>query len=168
LGILEKVGPTELTGGRFIAGTGTIDPNGKVGPIGGIPLKMIAARDAGAVVFLVPADNCDEATRATPSGLQLVKGSSLHQAGGALGARRTGGTPAGCCPPAADPQPVPLSPCLSPGWRAAPRTGGAPGRRRSAARPPAGPARGTAPRWPATRPAAPRPRPAPPAAAGAG
>src|SRR5262249_10349026 len=57
---------------------------------------------------------------------------------------------------------------LTPGGRAAPRTGGAPDRRRPAVRPPAGSARGPAPRGPATRPAAPRPRPAPPAAAGAG
>ena len=96
LGILEKVGPTELTGGKFIAGTGTIDPDGKVGPIGGIPLKMIAARDKGAVVFLVPADNCAEARSATPAGLRLVKVSTLHEAVGALGTLRGGGTPAGC------------------------------------------------------------------------
>jgi Lon-like protease len=96
LGIMEKVGPTELTGGKFIAGTGTIDDDGTVGPIGGIPLKMIAARDKGAVVFLVPADNCQEAKGATPDGLQLVKVSSLHQALGALQTLRSGGTPEGC------------------------------------------------------------------------
>jgi Lon-like protease len=96
LGILEKVGPTELTGGRFIAGTGTIDQDGKVGPIGGIPLKMIAARDKGAVVFLVPADNCAEAKGATPRGLQLVRVGSLHDALGALASLRAGRTPAGC------------------------------------------------------------------------
>jgi PDZ domain-containing protein len=96
LGILEKVGPTELTGGRFIAGTGTIDPDGKVGPIGGIPLKMIAARHKGAAVFLVPADNCDEAERATPDGLQLVKVTTLHDAVSALQTLRNGGTPPGC------------------------------------------------------------------------
>jgi Lon-like protease len=96
LGILEKVGPTELTGGRFIAGTGTIDDDGKVGPIGGIPLKMIAAREAGAVAFLVPADNCQEAQGDHPDGLQLIKVSSLHQALGALQTLRGGGTPEGC------------------------------------------------------------------------
>jgi len=96
LGIMEKVGPTELTGGKFIAGTGTIDDAGNVGPIGGIPLKMIAARDKGAVVFLVPADNCEEAQGDHPDGLQLVKVSSLHQALGALATLRTGGSPEGC------------------------------------------------------------------------
>ncbi len=47
LGILDKLGPDDLTGGRFIAGTGTIDVTGEVGPIGGIPLKLIAAKDEG-------------------------------------------------------------------------------------------------------------------------
>lgn len=96
LGVLEKVGPQELTGGRYIAGTGTIDPDGKVGPIGGIPLKMIGARDKGATVFLVPADNCQEAKADSPAGLELVKVDSLHDAVAALATLRGGGTPGGC------------------------------------------------------------------------
>jgi len=84
LGILEKVGPEDLTGGRFVAGTGQIDVSGAVGPIGGIPLKLIAARDKGATVFLVPAGNCAEAARRPPAGLQLVKVDSLTGAVDAL------------------------------------------------------------------------------------
>jgi PDZ domain-containing protein len=84
LGIMDKVGHTDLTDGRFIAGTGTISPDGKVGPIGGIQLKMIAARDKGASVFLAPADNCADVRGATPSGLQVVKVSTLHEAVGDL------------------------------------------------------------------------------------
>src|SRR5262249_3012991 len=62
LGIIQKAGPDiNLTGGKFIAGTGTIDPQGDVGPIGGIPLKMVGAKRAGATIFLVPAGNCAEA-----------------------------------------------------------------------------------------------------------
>ena len=80
LGIMDKVGTVDLTGGRFIAGTGTIDTKGNVGPIGGIQLKMIAARDKGATVFLAPAGNCDDVRGATPSGLQVVKVSTLHGA----------------------------------------------------------------------------------------
>ncbi len=80
LGIMDKVGPTDLTNGRFIAGTGTIDTQGKVGPIGGIALKMIAARDKGATVFLAPAGNCDDVRKATPAGLKVVKVSTLHDA----------------------------------------------------------------------------------------
>ncbi|MGY2060824.1 S16 family serine protease, partial [Nocardia gipuzkoensis] len=54
--------------------------DGKVGPIGGIQYKMIAARDAGAETFLVPADNCNEAKERTPSGLRLVKVDTLTSA----------------------------------------------------------------------------------------
>lgn len=80
LGILDKVGRTDLTHGRFIAGTGTIDPNGTVGPIGGIQLKMIAARGAGATVFLAPAANCSDVSGNVPSGLQVIRVSNLHGA----------------------------------------------------------------------------------------
>ena len=57
LGIIDKVSEN-LTKGRFIAGTGTIAPDGCVGPIGGIQLKMIAARQA-------PARRCSSRRRAT-------------------------------------------------------------------------------------------------------
>jgi Lon-like protease len=80
LGIIDKIGPDDLTGGRFIAGTGTIDASGNVGAIGGIQLKMIAARDHGATVFLAPAGNCDDVRGATPDGLQVVKVDTLDHA----------------------------------------------------------------------------------------
>lgn len=80
LGILDKVGGTDLTGGKFIAGTGTIDASGKVGVIGGIQLKMIAARRHGATVFLAPAGNCGDVRGATPSGLRVVKVTTLNDA----------------------------------------------------------------------------------------
>jgi PDZ domain-containing protein len=95
LGIIDLSGQ-DLTGGQFIAGTGTIDPDGNVGPIGGILLKMIAAREAGARVFLVPADNCAEALTQVPDGLQLVKVATLDDATSALATLRAGGTPPGC------------------------------------------------------------------------
>lgn len=80
LGILDVVGPTDLTGGRFIAGTGTIDLTGNVGAIGGIQLKMIAARRAGATVFLAPAGNCADVRGNIPKGLTVAKVSTLNQA----------------------------------------------------------------------------------------
>ncbi|MFL6127700.1 MAG: PDZ domain-containing protein [Mycobacteriales bacterium] len=94
LGILDKLGPDNLTGGRFIAGTGQIDVSGRVGPIGGIPLKLIAAKAKGATVFLVPADNCAEAMRRPPSGLRLVRVESLSGAVDALEALDAGPVPA--------------------------------------------------------------------------
>ncbi len=49
LGILDRLTPGDLAGGHFIAGTGTIDVDGTVGPIGGIVLKLIGgARRRGA------------------------------------------------------------------------------------------------------------------------
>lgn len=80
LGIMDKVGSVDLTHGAFIAGTGTIDPAGNVGPIGGIQLKMIAARKAGATVFLAPAGNCADVRGATPAGLHVVKVQKLADA----------------------------------------------------------------------------------------
>lgn len=90
LGIIEKVGPQDLTGGKFIAGTGTIDTEGKVGPIGGIALKMIAARRAGATVFLAPDQNCADVRGNIPSGLTVAKVSTLDQAVKALQAVKAG------------------------------------------------------------------------------
>lgn len=80
LGIMDKVGTRDLTKGMFVAGTGTIDATGNVGPIGGIQLKMIAARRAGATVFLAPAGNCGDVRKDTPKGLNVVKVSTLHEA----------------------------------------------------------------------------------------
>ena len=54
LAVVDKLSPGELTGGRFVAGTGAIDAAGDVSPIGGIPFKMRAARDAGATVVPRP------------------------------------------------------------------------------------------------------------------
>lgn len=84
LGLIDKLEPGELTGGKFIAGTGTIDDDGTVGPIGGIQMKTIAARDKGAEYFLTPEDNCASAAENTPGGLTLVKVGTLHDALGAL------------------------------------------------------------------------------------
>lgn len=90
LGILDKLTPGEITGGKDIAGTGTIQASGEVGPIGGIAQKMVGARKSGATVFLTPPDNCAEAMKAVPDGLRLVKAETLHAAVSALEALRTG------------------------------------------------------------------------------
>ncbi|MFD9357707.1 PDZ domain-containing protein [Streptomyces sp. NPDC060031] len=84
LGIVDKLTPEDLTGGKFIAGTGTIDDAGKVGPIGGIQMKTIGARQAGAKYFLTPAENCAAAAADVPGGLTLVKVSTIDDAVKAL------------------------------------------------------------------------------------
>jgi PDZ domain-containing protein len=84
LGIVDKLTPGSLTGGKHIAGTGTIDDRGHVGAIGGITQKMIGARREGATVFLVPPGNCDEAVGTRPDGLRLVRADTLTSAVSAL------------------------------------------------------------------------------------
>jgi Lon-like protease len=94
LGIYDKLTPGSLTGGEFVAGTGTIDDDGKVGPIGGIEMKTVGARDRGARFFLTPAENCAAAAKDTPSGLRLVKVSTIDDAVSALEDIREGDTSA--------------------------------------------------------------------------
>ncbi|MDJ0384380.1 PDZ domain-containing protein [Streptomyces sp. G-G2] len=84
LGIVDKLTPQDLTGGKFVAGTGTIDDAGTVGPIGGIQMKTIGARQAGAQYFLTPAENCAAAAKDVPDGLTLVKVSTIGDAMKAL------------------------------------------------------------------------------------
>lgn len=90
LGIVDKLNPEEITGGKFIAGTGEIDDDGQVAPIGGIQMKIIAARKAGAVAFLTPKDNCGEALKAARGRMRLIKVSALKDALSSLQALRTG------------------------------------------------------------------------------
>ncbi len=84
LGIIDLVTPASETGGRTIAGTGTIGTNGRVGAIGGIRFKMIGARRAGATWFLAPASNCDEVVGHVPAGMRVVRVSTLSDAYSAL------------------------------------------------------------------------------------
>jgi len=90
LGVIDKLTGMNLTGGRFIAGTGEISPGGAVGAIGGIQQKMVGARDAGATVFLAPAGNCADTKGAVPAGLRVVKVSTLSGAISALQALKAG------------------------------------------------------------------------------
>jgi len=96
LGIIDKLDPTDLTGGLTIAGTGTIDVEGNVGPIGGIAQKLVAAKAAKAKVFLTPAANCAEAVANHQPGLPLAKVATLDDAMNALQALREHRQPALC------------------------------------------------------------------------
>ncbi|CPR12116.1 PDZ domain-containing protein [Mycobacterium bohemicum DSM 44277] len=96
LAVVDKLTTGDLAGSNFIAGTGTISVDGKVGQIGGITHKMVAAHAAGATVFLVPAKNCYEANSDNPSGMRLVKVETLSQAVDALHAITSGGQPPAC------------------------------------------------------------------------
>ncbi len=71
LGIIDKLTPGSLTGGKHVAGTGTIDDKGAIGPIGGIRQKMYGAVRAGATIFLAPQGDCDEVVGHIPEGLKV-------------------------------------------------------------------------------------------------
>lgn len=80
LGIVDKLTADDLLDGRFVAGTGTMDDDGKVGAIGGIAQKLAAAKQNGAELFLAPKDNCDEIPAATPEGLTVAAVETLDEA----------------------------------------------------------------------------------------
>jgi Lon-like protease len=96
LAIVDKLTPGELENGQTVAGTGEIDVKGNIGLIGGISFKLVAARDAGAETFLVPAGNCAEARANAPDGLRLVKVDTLATAVRALEDIDAGRTPPSC------------------------------------------------------------------------
>ena len=90
LAVIDKLDPGDTTKGIAIAGTGTIDPDGTVGPIGGIKHKMTAAEGAGAELFLAPADNCDEVVEKDPGDMTVAKVASLDEALAAIDAYAAG------------------------------------------------------------------------------
>ncbi|MET7455171.1 S16 family serine protease [Streptomyces sp. NPDC005574] len=101
LGIIDKLDGDgsggDLTGGRTVAGTGTIDPDGTVGAVGGVALKTQAARRDGATVFLVPKAECSDAKSELPEGLRLVPVTTLKSAVNSLVALEKGKGPIPGC-----------------------------------------------------------------------
>jgi PDZ domain-containing protein len=63
LTVYNMITPEDLTGGRKIAGTGTINLDNRVGPIGGVEQKVAGAERADAEYFLVPPENYEAASR---------------------------------------------------------------------------------------------------------
>jgi PDZ domain-containing protein len=90
LGLYELLDPGDLTAGRTIAGTGTIDLAGRVGPIGSIREKVIGAERAGADVFLVPVDNMPELEGVETGDMELLPVRTFDDALETLGAGRSG------------------------------------------------------------------------------
>ena len=84
LSVYDTLTPGTLTGGEVVAGTGSITPDGRVGPIGGVRQKIAAAEEAGAEVFLVPADNCPSAVHDPVEGIELIRADDLSSAVEAL------------------------------------------------------------------------------------
>ena len=80
LGLYDLLTPGDLTGGKVVAGTGTIDTQGNVGPIGGIQDKVVAAERAGAQIFLVPHDDMADLRSVDTGSMRLVSVSTFQQA----------------------------------------------------------------------------------------
>ena len=96
LAIVDKLSPGEVTGGERVAGSGTIQVDGTVGPIGGISHKIYAAHEDGVTEFLVPSANCAEAVQGAPDGIRLLEVSTLDGALDALDEATSGGQPPTC------------------------------------------------------------------------
>ncbi|MGZ6545071.1 MAG: YlbL family protein [Actinomycetota bacterium] len=84
LGLYDILTPGDLTGGKVVAGTGTIDTQGNVGPIGGIQDKVVAAERAGAQMFLVPQANMADLRGVDTGSMRLISVSTFQQALDAL------------------------------------------------------------------------------------
>ena len=84
LAIYDTLTPGSLTGGGRVAGTGEIAADGTVGAIGGIQQKIVGARDDGAQLFLVPADNCEDTEGARNGDMRLVRVDTFDTAKTAL------------------------------------------------------------------------------------
>jgi len=96
LALIDKLTPGWLTGGKVVAGTGTISPSGQLGPIGGIQHKLLGARKAGAQLFIAPLTNCDEVVGHIPGGLTVVPVTNLRQAVAAIHDFKAGKKQAEC------------------------------------------------------------------------
>lgn len=79
LAIYDKITEANLLGDLVVAGTGTMDPEGKVGRIGGVREKVAGAEADGATVFLLPVDNCEDVGD-LPTEMRLVPVATLKDA----------------------------------------------------------------------------------------
>lgn len=84
LAIISTLTPEDETGGETIAGTGTVDLSGDVGPIGGVRQKLHGALRDGASWFLAPEGNCEEVAGFVPDGLRVVSVATLAEARAAV------------------------------------------------------------------------------------
>ena len=99
LSIVDQLTPGELTGGRRVAVTGTIELDGSVGPVGGVPQKAVTVKRSGAMLFLVPTAQVEDARSRAGAGIEVVGVDTLDDAIRELGARGgdISGIP-GACP----------------------------------------------------------------------
>ena len=78
--IYDLLSEEDLLAGRTVMGTGSLDADGRVGPVGGVPEKMIAAADHGADVVFVPALQLEDALRTAPDDLVVIGVDTFEEA----------------------------------------------------------------------------------------
>lgn len=86
LGILDVLTEGSLTGGHDIAVTGTIEPDGTVGEVGGVAQKAVVANGTDAELLLVPAAEAEQARSFAADDVQVVGVENLDDALEALAA----------------------------------------------------------------------------------
>ena len=80
LAILDRITPGDLTGGKAVAVTGTIELDASIGPVGGVTQKTEAAINAGAKLFMVPADEYADAVKAARGRIEIRRVTTLEEA----------------------------------------------------------------------------------------
>ena len=80
LNVYNNLIPEDITNSLVVAGTGTIEIDGSVGPVGGIKQKVIAAKRAGAELILVPNANFEEALPMATESTAIVAIDSFEEA----------------------------------------------------------------------------------------
>ncbi|MFW5981317.1 MAG: PDZ domain-containing protein [bacterium] len=78
LEIYNQLTPEDITSGKRIAGTGTINLEGKIGPIDGVEQKVITAEENNAVIFFVPAENYQAAAE-TATTIEVIEIDHIDQ-----------------------------------------------------------------------------------------
>jgi Lon-like protease len=91
LTLIDELSPGNLTGGKDVAVTGTMDLDGHVGEVGGVPQKTATAIGAGAKLFLVPTAEVEQARERAGSAMKVVGVRTIDDALRAL--REHGGAP---------------------------------------------------------------------------
>jgi Lon-like protease len=90
LGIIDRLSEESITGGHYLAGSGTITPEGEVGGVSGVAQKMVSAEEEGAEYFLVAEESCEQ-TLDSSADIPVVAVQSLDDAMEALDVIRSGG-----------------------------------------------------------------------------
>lgn len=80
LAIIDKLVPEQINNSKVVSGTGTINSDGQVGPVGGVKQKLDAARTKGSEIFLVAKGNCEDVIGNEPESMPVVPVETLSEA----------------------------------------------------------------------------------------